>query len=163
LDAAFAAFCKAALWDGGTIERRLNLANLYLMRRDGEHAVEQAARALELDPKNGRALEIQADAWARLGKVREARRAFLAGAQRFESDEAAAKWLVRRDLDAAERCLKARDYARAEKFFLRVVVFEPEHEVATSGVVTCLQKLDDPAGAAAWTRRANELASTAGR
>jgi tetratricopeptide (TPR) repeat protein len=161
LDAALAAFCKAALWDGGTLERRLNLANLYLIRRDGEHAVEEAARALELDPKNARALEIRADAWARLGKVVDARRAYLAGAQRFESDEAAAKWFVRRDLDAAERSLKARDYARAEKLFLRVVVFEPEHVVATLGVATCLEKLNDHAGAEAWTRRANELANAA--
>ena len=163
MDAAHAAFCKAALWDGGTIERRLNLANLYLLRRDGKQAVDAAARALELDPKNGRALEIQADAWARLGKPAEARRAYLAAEQRSESDEDAAMWLVRRDLDAAQRSLKARDYVRAEKLFLRVVVFEPEHEVATFGIATCLQKLNDHAGAEAWTRRAEALASTAGK
>ena len=163
MPAAQAAFCKAALWDGGTIERRLNLANLYLLLRDGKQAGEAAARALELDPKNGRALEIQADAWARLGKLAEARRAYLAAEQRSESDEGAAKWFVRRDLDAAQRSLKARDYVRAEKLFLRVVVFEPEHEVATFGVATCLHKLNDHAGAEAWTRRANELANTAGK
>ena len=163
MEAAQAAFCKAALWDGGTIERQLNLANLYLLRRDGKQAGEAAARALELDPKNGRALEIQADAWARLGKLAEARRAYLAAERRSESDEGAANWLVRRDLDAAQRSLKARDYVRAEKFFLRVVVFEPEHQVATFGVATCLLKLNDHAGAEVWTRRAKELANTAGK
>ena len=163
MDAALASFCKAALWDGGTIERRLNLANLYLLRRDGKQALEAAARALELDPKNRRALEIQADAWARLGKPAEARRAYLAAEQRSESDEHAAMWLVGRDLDAAQRSLKARDYARAEKLFLRVVVFEPEHAVATLGVATCLRKLNDHAGAEAWTRRAEALANTAGK
>ena len=161
--AAQAAFCKAALWDGGTIERWLNLANLYLLRRDGKQAAEAAARALELDPKNSRALEIQADAWARLGKLAEARSAYLAAEQRSESDEGAAKRLVRRDLDAAERSLKARDYVRAEKLFLRVVVFEPEHEAGTLGVATCLRKLNDHVGAEVWTRRANELANTAGK
>ena len=159
LDAALAAFCKAALRDGGTIERQLNLANLYLIRRDGKQAAEAAGRALELDPKNGRALEIQADAWARLGKLAEARRAYLAAEQRSESDEGAAKRLVRRDLGAAQVSLKARDYVRAERLFLRVVVFEPEHELATFGVATCLRKLDDHAGAEAWTRRAELLAN----
>jgi hypothetical protein len=46
---------------------------------------------------------------------------------------------------------------------LRVVVFEPEHEVATLGIATCLQKLNDQAGAEAWTRRAKGLASSAGQ
>ena len=161
--AAQAAFCKAALWDGGTIERWLNLANLYLLRRDGKQAVEAAARALELDPKNGRALEIQADAWARLGKLAEARRAYLAAEQRSESDEGAVKRLVRRDLDAAERSLKARDYVRAEKLFLRVVVFEPEHEVGTFGVASvCTSSTTMPA-LKYRTRRAKELANTAGK
>lgn len=163
MDAAQAAFCKAALWDGGTLERRLNLANVFLMRRDGKQAVDAAARALELDPKNRRALEIQADAWARLGNLTDARRSYLAVEQRPGSDADAAQWLVRRELDAAQRSLKAHDYARAEKLFLRVVVFEPEHGVATNGIATCLTKLADSAGAEAWTRRAQELANTAGK
>jgi tetratricopeptide (TPR) repeat protein len=161
MDAAQAAFCKAALWDGETLERRLNLANLYLIRRDGKQAADAAARALELDPKNRRALEFQVDAWVRLGNLAEARRVYLAVEQRPESDEDAAKWLVRRDLDAAQRSLKAHDYARAEKLFLRVVVFEPENDVATLGIAKCSSKLGDSAGAEAWTRRAKDLADVA--
>ncbi|HEX6275870.1 MAG TPA: tetratricopeptide repeat protein [Polyangiaceae bacterium] len=163
LAAAQSAFCKAVLWDGKALERRLNLANLYLLRRDGTQALEAAERALELDPKNRRALELQADAWARLGNLAEARRAYVAAEQRPELHEDAARWLVRRDLDAAERSLSARDYARAERLFLRVVVFEPEHEVAALGIATCLRKLDDHTGAEAWTRRAEALAKRAGK
>jgi tetratricopeptide (TPR) repeat protein len=157
-DASHASFCKAALWDGTKVERWLNLAQMFLIRRDAEKAVETVERALELDPKSARALEILGDAWARLGDLQKARRAYLDAERRAEPDEDARKWLVRRDLDEAERSAKARDFVRAERLFRRVVVFDSEHAGAALGVAACLRKLGDQRGAEAWERRAETLA-----
>ena len=158
VDASHASFCKAALLDGTKIERWLNLAQMFLIRRDAEKAVETAERALELDPKNARALEILGDARARLGDLQKARRAYLDAERRAEPNEDTRKWLVRRDLDEAERSARSRDFVRAERLFRRVVVFDPEHAEAALGVAACLRKLGDQRGAEAWERRAETLA-----
>jgi tetratricopeptide (TPR) repeat protein len=160
--ASQAAFCKAASWDGAKIERWLNLAQLFLVRRDARKAIESAERALALDAKNARALEITGDAWARLGQLTEARRAYLASEGRPEPDESTRQWMVRRDLDEAHRSARSRDFVRTERFFRRVVVFDPEHAGAARGVAMCLRKLDDPSGAEAWTRRAEVLERSGG-
>jgi tetratricopeptide (TPR) repeat protein len=157
MDASQAAFCKAALWDGAKVERWLNLAQIFLIRRDGNKAVEASGHALELDPKNARALELQGDAFARLGKLKEARIAYLAAEARAEPDEDALKWLVRRDFDEANRSLKSRDFVRAERLFRRVVVFDQGHAAAAIGVATCLRKQSDLKGADDWERHAATL------
>jgi tetratricopeptide (TPR) repeat protein len=157
VDASQAAFCKAALWDSAKVERWLNLAQIFLIRGDGNQAVESSGRALELDPKNARALELQGDAFARLGKLKEARIAYLAAEARPGSDEDALKWLVRRDLDEASRSLKAREFVRAERLFRRVVAFDPAHAAAAIGVATCLRKQNDRKAADEWERHAELL------
>jgi len=157
MDASQAAFCKAALWDGAKVERWLNLAQIFLIRRDGNKAVESSGHALELDPKNARALEIQGDAFARLGKLKEARMAYLAAEARPEPEEDALKWLVRRDLDEANRSLKSRDFVRAERLFRRVVVFDSQHAGAALGVATSLRRQNDQKAADEWERHAEML------
>lgn len=157
MDASQKAFCKATLLDDAKVERWLNVAQLFLIRRDANKAVESAERALELDSKNARAFEILGDASARLGKLTEARQAYLAAEKRPEPDEDQKKWLVRRDWDEAQRSVKSRDFVRAERLFRRVVVFEPDHAGATRSVAACLRKLNDGAGAEAWARRADAL------
>ena len=159
--ASQAAFCRAALWDPEKIERWLNLAQIFLIRRDDKQALESVERALELDAKNARALEILGDARARLGRLDEARQAYLDAERRSEPDDDARKWLVRRDMDEAHRSMKARDFVRAERLFRRVVVFEPEHPGAALGVSVCLRKLDDGKAADAWAERAERLARRA--
>ena len=163
MDASQKAFCKATLLDDAKVERWLNVAQLFLIRRDANKAVDSAERALELDPKNARAFEILGDASARLGKLTEARRAYLAAEKRPEPDEDQKKWLVRRDWDEAQRSDKSRDFVRAERLFRRVVVFDPAHAGAALGIATCLRKQNDPKAADDWERHAETLARSARR
>ncbi len=159
--AAQASFCKAALWDSAKIERWLNLAQIFLIRRDDKQALTAVERALELDAKNPRALEILGDAQARLGKLDEAKKAYLDSERRPEPDDAARNWLIRRDMGEAQRSLRSGDFVRAERLFRRVVVFDPEHSGAALGVSTCLRKLDAQKAADAWAHRAETLARRA--
>jgi hypothetical protein len=151
------AFCKASLWDGKNVERWLNLAQLFLLRRDGAQAAECARAALALRPDSSRALTTAGDAWAILGKLKEAREAYLGAEQRTEPDREALQLMIRRDLEEANRMVKARDFARAERVFRRVVVFDSENAAASSGVAQCLVKLGDKELAEAWERRAETL------
>jgi tetratricopeptide (TPR) repeat protein len=155
------AFCKAAAWDSGKIERWLNLAQIFLVRRDDKQALGAAERALELDAKNARALEMVGDAEARLGHLEEARKAYLDSEHRPEPGADALRWLVKRDMDEAQRSLRSRDFVRAERLYRRVVVFDPNHAGAALGVSTCLRKLDDQKTADAWEKRAGMLARRA--
>jgi tetratricopeptide (TPR) repeat protein len=155
------AFCKAALWDSDKVERWLNLAQIFLIRRDDKQALGAAERALELDAKNARALEIVGDAQARLGNLEEARKAYLDSERRPEPGDDARRWLVRRDMDEAQRSLRSHDFVRAERLYRRVVVFDPNHPGAALGVSTCLRKQDDQKAADAWAKRAEMLARRA--
>jgi hypothetical protein len=163
VDASQAAFCKAALYDGAKVERWLNLAQIFLIRHDATKAVESSGRALELDPRSARALEFQGDAFARLGKLKEARLSYLAAEARPEPEAEALKWVVRRDLDEANRSLKSRDFVRAERLFRRVVVFDPGHAGAALGVATCLRKQNNQKAADEWERHAEMLVRSARR
>jgi tetratricopeptide (TPR) repeat protein len=151
------AFCNASLWDAKNVERWLNLAQLFLIRKDGAKAVECAQTALALQPDSSRALTAAGDAWAILGKLKEAREAYLSAEKRPEPDRGALQLMIRRDLEEAYRMVKARDFARAERVFRRVVVFDSENAAASAGVAQCLVKLGDKDSAEAWQRRAESL------
>jgi tetratricopeptide (TPR) repeat protein len=148
------AYCNAAQWDARNVERWLNLAQLFLLRRDAAQATDAARMALELQPANPRALNALGDAWAMLGRADEARVAYLNAEKNAQPDAPTLKAMARRDYEEAERTASRRDFARAERMFRRVVVFDPEHQAATVGVARCLSKLGQPQLADAWVRRA---------
>lgn len=159
LEAAQHAFCNASLWDGKNIERWLNLSQLFLLRHDGAKALESAQAALALEPNNARAFTAAGDAWAMLGKVEPARHAYLAAEKAAEPDAKGLKLIIQRDMEEAHRTLNRRDFARAERVFRRVVVFDPQHAAATAGVANCLVKLGEMPLAEQWNRRAQTLAA----
>jgi Flp pilus assembly protein TadD len=137
------AFCKAALWDETNVERWLNLAQIFLIRRDGAKAADCARTALELQPNSSRALTTLGDASAMLGKPADARQAYLTAEHRTEPDPAALRLMIRRDMEEAQRMVSRRDFARAERLFRRVLVFEAGHADASAGLTMCLAKLQN--------------------
>jgi hypothetical protein len=98
-----------------------------------------------------------------MGKLKEARLSYLAAEARPEPEAEALKWVVRRDLDEANRSLKSREFVRAERLFRRVVVFDPGHAGAALGVATCLRKQNNQKAADEWERHAEMLVRSARR
>lgn len=148
---AQAAYCLAHAWDRSNIDRRVDLARLFLVRRDWEKAAEYGQSALKLDPNSRRALGIVGDAWAALHKTEEARRALLASELQTN---ASPRLIVRRDLALAKRVERLRDFTLAERLYRRVLLFDPGHTGAMKGIANCLRRIGDQRAAEAWTLRA---------
>ena len=151
---AEAAFCKALFWDRSNVERHVNLARLFLLRRDWVKAAEYGESALELDPKNGPALGVVGDAWAALNKTKEARAAWLSAEKKPKASPSELRLIVRRNMALAKRVERLRDYSFAERFYRRVLLLEPEHADAMRGIARCLLRVGDQRAAEIWARRA---------
>jgi tetratricopeptide (TPR) repeat protein len=154
---AQAAYCLAWAWDRGNVDRRLNLATLYLVRRDWVKAAELGKSALELEPESRRGLSLVGDAWAALHETEKARSALLAAERKAEPSERELTLMVKRDLALAKRVERKRDFALAERLYRRVLLLDPDHAGAMRGVAGCLLKLGDARTAAAWARKAQGL------
>lgn len=162
LDGSQRAFCQAARGKGQDGNILIELAQLLLLRRDGGSAAEWAQRALSLEPRNARALNILGDAQLRAGNLESGRRALLQAASRAPEDASAARLLVQRDLEEAEHCAKS-DPARAERLLRRIVAFEPQNVLARSKLAAALSRQGFSHSAELWNRSAAELAASAAR
>jgi tetratricopeptide (TPR) repeat protein len=155
---AHAAYCLAWAWDRSNADRRLNLATLYLVRRDWAKAAELGQSAVELDPESRRALTVVGDAWAALHETDKARAALLAAERKQDVSERELALMGKRDLALAKSVERKRDFLLAERLYRRVLLFAPDHVGAMRGVAGCLLKLGDARAAAAWAREAQALA-----
>jgi tetratricopeptide (TPR) repeat protein len=160
VDQAHAAYCLALAWDRANVERHLNLARLYLVRRDFSKAAENARGALALDPESRGALGVAGDAWAGLHETERARTALLQAERKPNPSAADVRLIVRRNLALARRVERLRDFSLAERLYRRVLLLEPAHAGAMTGLAGCLLRLGDRAAAEAWTRKASELKKT---
>jgi tetratricopeptide (TPR) repeat protein len=158
---AHAAYCLAWAWDRSNADRRLNLATLYIVRRDWAKAAELGQSALELEPDNRRALSVVADAWAALHKADKARAALLAAERKPPATEREVALMVKRDLALAKSVERKRDFLLAERLYRRVLLLAPDHAGALRGVAGCLLKHGDARAAAAWARKAQTLERSA--
>jgi tetratricopeptide (TPR) repeat protein len=154
---AQAAYCKAFAWDRKNIDRHINLGRFFLFRRDWEKAAEFGQSALELDPKNRRALGVVGDAWAALDKPDEARSAWLAAERKSNASQRELSLMVRRNFALAKRVEKLKDFSLAERLYRRVLLLDAKHTGAMKGIASCLLKVGDYQGAEAWARRADML------
>jgi tetratricopeptide (TPR) repeat protein len=159
---AHSAYCLAWAWDRSNLDRRLNLATLYLVRRDWAKAAELGESALELDPESRRALVIVGDARAALNDSSSARDALLAAERKPSPSARELDLIVRRDLALAKRVERKRDFSLAERLYRRVLVLSPDHTGAMFGVASCLGRLGDRRAAEAWARRAKASARRSG-
>lgn len=64
---------------------------------------------------------------------------------------------LRRDFDEAEQAATHHDFARAERFFRRVVGCQPNHALAHAKLAATLARLGQARSAQRWARRAFEL------
>jgi tetratricopeptide (TPR) repeat protein len=157
IDAAQVSACQALAWDHASVDAHVNLARLFLVRRDWEQAVRYGESALELEPASRRALGVVGDALAALNDAAEARKAWLAAERRVDANPAALDLIVRRDLALARRVERKHDFSLAERLYRRVLLLRPDDAAATRGVATCLAKAGHYEAAEVWARRAEGL------
>jgi tetratricopeptide (TPR) repeat protein/DNA-binding NarL/FixJ family response regulator len=158
LKEARAAYCRAAHWESKNLDVPLQLAQVFLLERDGAKALGYAERAAAIDPTPQRVQEVLGDAYARVGAYEEARRAWFAAAGLESTSAEATRRLVSREMRQADQALRRRNLVIAEKFFRRAAVLEPASPSPMVGLAYVLVQLDDARGAAFWARRAVKLA-----
>lgn len=154
VDEAQLAYCKAARWDSKNPQTHIDLAQLLLIRKDGAAAAAEARKAVELDPNSGRAQSLLGDGLVRIGDHEGAKQAWLLAAGVDAADARKFKALLDRNLREAEASLKKKDVSRAERFFRRAIVLDPESLPASRGLAACLNQLGDGAAAVRWAQRA---------
>jgi tetratricopeptide (TPR) repeat protein len=154
VDDAQIAYCKAVRWGARNPQAHIDLAQLLLIRKDGAAAAAEARKAVELDPNSGRAQSLLGDGLVRIGDHEGAKRAWLLAAGVDEGDALKLKALLDRNLREAEAALKKRDISRAERFFRRAIVLDPDSLPASRGLAACLNQLGDGAAAVRWAQRA---------
>jgi tetratricopeptide (TPR) repeat protein len=154
VDDAQIAYCKAARWDAKNAQAHVDLAQLFLIRKDGAAAAEEARRAIELDPNSGRAQSLLGDGLVRIGDHDGAKAAWLLASGIDPKDDAKIKALINRNLHEAEASLKKKDVSRAERFFRRAIVMEPDSLEASRGLAAVLNQLGDGHAAVRWVQRA---------
>jgi len=154
VDDAQVAYCKAVRWDAKNPQAHIDLAQLFLIRKDGAAAAEEARNAIELDPNSGRAQSLLGDGLVRIGDHAGAKQAWLLAAGIDPKDTPKLKALINRNLHEAEASLKKRDVSRAERFFRRAIVMEPDSLEASRGLAAVLNQLGDGNAAVRWVQRA---------
>jgi len=154
VDDAQIAYCKAVRWDAKNPQAHIDLAQLFLIRKDGAAAAEEARNAIELDPNSGRAQSLLGDGLVRIGDHEGAKLAWLLAAGVDPKDPAKFKALLTRNLHEAEASLKKKDVSRAERFFRRAIVLEPDSLEASRGLAAVLNQLGDGHAAVRWVQRA---------
>jgi len=154
VDAAERSLCKAVLWDQKNAALPLELAQLLLLRRDGAASVEWAKKGLAMDPASARAQGILGDGLARIGDYEGAKKAWLISLHINDTSDAKYRDLSFSSAREARASMARRDYARAERFFRRAVVFDPENGPASNGLAEALLRLGDTASALRWANRA---------
>jgi tetratricopeptide (TPR) repeat protein/DNA-binding NarL/FixJ family response regulator len=148
------AYCKAVRWDSKNPQTHIDLAQLFLIRKDGAAAAEEARNAVELNPNSGRAQSLLGDGLVRIGDHEGAKQAWLLAAGVDPNDPTKFKSLMNRNLHEAEASLKKKDVARAERFFRRAIVLDPDSLQASRGLAAVLNQLGDGAAAVRWAQRA---------
>jgi tetratricopeptide (TPR) repeat protein/DNA-binding NarL/FixJ family response regulator len=154
VDDAQLAYCKAVRWDSKNPQSHIDLAQLFLIRKDGAAAAEEARAAVQLDPNSGRAQSLLGDGLVRVGDHEGAKQAWLLAAGVDPADPAKFKALLDRNLHEAEASLKKKDVSRAERFFRRAIVLDPDSLPASRGLAAALNQLGDGAAAVRWAQRA---------
>lgn len=159
IDAAQTALCKAVLWNQKNPALPLELAQLMLLRRDGAKAVAWAEKGLALDAASARGQSILGDGLARVGDYDGAKRAWLASMHlEPSSDPQQLKALSFSSVREAQASMKRRDPARAERFFRRGAVLDPDNVAASNGLAEALLKLGDPSSALRWANHSIAVA-----
>jgi tetratricopeptide (TPR) repeat protein len=154
---AQAAYCNAFALDHLNVDRHVNLARLYLVRRDWKKAVELAKSGLKIDPNNRAAMAALSDAYAALNKSDEARKLMLSAEGKSNASRNELNLIVRRNLALAKRVAKLNDFLLAERLYRRALLLDPRQAEAVSGIAHCLLKVGDFEAAEAWARQAKRL------
>jgi DNA-binding NarL/FixJ family response regulator/tetratricopeptide (TPR) repeat protein len=156
-DDAQRAYCTAIRWDAQNPLYYFELAQLFLIRRDGAAAAEAANRGVRLEPGSTKGQSIVGDGLARVGDFEGARRAWYAAASVNTPSPREIALLTLRASKEAEQALAARDYLRAERFYRRASVLDLRSASARRGLASTLLRLGEPNHALLWAEAAVKL------
>jgi cytochrome c-type biogenesis protein CcmH/NrfG len=154
LDEAQRAFCKAVRWDSSNVQRHLDLAQLLMLRRDGAATIEWSKKALALDPDNKRAFALLGDGYARTGDRDAAIQAWLKSLGLNDAGPKQIEVIAQRAVHEADTSFNRGDVARAERFYRRAILSQPDNAVAAAGLAQALLLIGEPGPAAKWAERA---------
>jgi DNA-binding response OmpR family regulator/tetratricopeptide (TPR) repeat protein len=154
VDEAQRCYCKAVRWAKHSPTRHIDLAQLMLIRRDGASAAQWAKLALELSPGNTKAYGLLGDGLARVGDVKGAGEAWFAAEGTPNPSAEQKQAFLYKSVQEANLSTYKRDWPRAERFYRRVILVDPENLKAALGLATSLLKLKEPKPAMRWAQRA---------
>lgn len=160
-DASQRAFCRAAQAPDASPAAGIELSQSLLARRDSVAALAWAERALAAHPTSAAALALSGDALVRTGEVEQAKQQWLRAAKLPNADHAAVTRMARANFEEAQRAAKQYDFARAERYYRRVLAFEPANAQAAAKLSETLAKMAQPKAAEYWARRAAESVGSA--
>jgi tetratricopeptide (TPR) repeat protein/DNA-binding response OmpR family regulator len=158
VDDAQMSYCRAIRWDERYNAALAGLIQLLLLRRDTAAAVRWAQRAVETDPADPDLQALLGDAYGRTERQSEARAAWLAAAGKQADDADASRRLAQRYTRVARQSHKRRDLPRAERYYRRAAVLQPNSVEAAMGLARVLLEEEDTRNAILWARRALSLA-----
>ncbi len=157
VDDAQMSYCRAIRWDERCTAALAGLIQLLLLRRDTAAAVQWAQRAVDVDPNDSDLRALLGDAYARSERQSEARAAWLAAAGEQEDDADAPHRLARRYTRVARQSQQRRDFPRAERYYRRAAVLQPNSVEPAMGLARVLLDRQDTGNAVLWARRALSL------
>jgi len=157
LDAAQRSYCRAARWSPQSVPALVGAARVLLLRRDGLAATQWARKALAIQPDDADLQALLGDALVLSGKDDEARSAWLAATRVDGRDTAGVLKLSRRYRGVGDAALDRRLPQRAERYYRRAIVLNPDDVSATMGLVLSLRRGGDSDNALLWARRAVAL------
>ncbi len=148
---AHAVYCKAIAMDPNSFRANLGLAQTLLIRRDAQAAAGWARKAVELDAgQQIVAKNLLGDALARTGNVSEARDLWYEAGPVPKPTADQLDLYMRKTQARAFSAYSKHDYHRAERLYRRVLIFEPDNEVARRRLISTLRRLKEFQAAAYW-------------
>jgi Flp pilus assembly protein TadD len=107
-----------------------------------------------VSPGNTKALGLLGDGLARSGDVQGARKAWFDAVGATDPSPLQKRDFVLASMQEAQLSLYKRDWARAERFFRRVILVDTESLKAALGLASALLKLGDAKPSLLWAQRA---------
>lgn len=154
IDDAQQSFCRAAILDPTKPEAFIALVKVFLQRHDADQARQWAERAAKQHAGNADVLDLYGDALARAGDADRARTQWLETAKTDPDDNPAVRHVAYAFVRAAERSVRAADYAQADRFYLRAILLDPLNGSAAAGLSRVELVQGEIKAALYWAKRA---------
>ncbi len=149
VEVALDRYCKATAWDRENPSHWLLLAQVYMLKRDGDRALPAVEKAFSLNPDDAPTMQVLADALARVGNAERARE-FWEKSSSSPGDPRILDKMADRDAREGERAERRKDWVYAERMYRRVALMQPERARGAVGLGRTLLALREVEAAERW-------------